>query len=129
MHAKYETTSDYGALLLSSYPIIRERYYYESIFRTWVKDNIATLCHGPLGSDIEKYGLFVVRQTYATKRCAIASWSKPSQSISLKFQVGASGIADVESYGGWNVESIDGGRLDMHEAAVSYSLGDLDTSR
>src|SRR5580700_3659132 len=101
LDVKYEAKSDYGAILLTAYPVIRERYYYEDPFRRWIKDNLPALMKSPMAGDIKNYGLFVVRQTYATKRCAITSWSTPSKTISLRFSLGLSGIGNLGTYGGW----------------------------
>jgi hypothetical protein len=102
LEAKYETKSAYGALLLTAYPIIRQRYYYEGLFRTWVKDNLAALMKSPMAFDLRKYGMFVVRQTYARKRCTITAWSTPSKQISLRFSLEASGIGNLATK--WGVE-------------------------
>lgn len=113
---EYQTSNSYGAVLISSSPVVREAFYYQSPFKKWVQENASVLLHGRLAEDIRKHGLFVVTQTFATKKCALTAWHNPETKIHFGFGAGVSGLADLSpeiewysgsSESGWNIHEAD----------------------
>ena len=62
---EWETSSKFGAVLITSSPVVREElcYYYQG--REGVVSNIKSLLNGVLEPDIEEHGLFIVTHTHS----------------------------------------------------------------
>ncbi|KAJ5248615.1 hypothetical protein N7468_000066 [Penicillium chermesinum] len=70
----FSNTSSGGALLVTSPPIVHERFYHESMFKQWVIRNADRLVRQR--SEIFQYGLCVVTKTWSTQDCAIHMWDE-----------------------------------------------------
>ena len=116
MAVEYQTRDNYGAVLISSSPVVREAFYYRSPFKRWVQENASVLLHGHLAEDIKKHGLFVATQTFATKKCAITAWKNPETKATFGFGTDIAGLAELSpevewysgsSESGWNIHQAD----------------------
>ena len=56
LHVGYSTSSDFGAVLLSSSPFVRDAFYYKAPFGAWMRENAINLLQGPLAEDDEDDG-------------------------------------------------------------------------
>lgn len=110
MQYKYHALEGYGAVLVTTPPIHHNYYYYESPFKDWFRDNLGALLKSRRAPEIEKYGLFVITQTYSTTSCALTSSVSPYKEIFLGFSADTSTSADldVSRHRGWYVRSNDG---------------------
>ena len=115
LHVGYSTSSDFGAVLLSSSPILRDAFYYKAPFRAWMRENASNLLQGPLAEDIEEHGLFVVTQTHATRKCALTAWRSSEKSIYFGFGAGTMGLAEIDPKVGWYAGRSESG-WDIYEA-------------
>ena len=122
LHVEYRTSSDFGAVLLSSSPIVRDAFYYKAPFRAWMRENASNLLQGPLAEDIEEYGLFIVTQTHATRKCALTAWRSSEKSIYFGFGAGTMGLAEIDpkvawyagrSESGWDIYEAEGDELEV----------------
>ena len=120
LHVEYSTSSDFGAVLLSSSPIVCDAFYYKAPFKAWMRENAMTLLRGPLAEDIKKYGLFIVTQTHATRKCALTAWRSSENGVHFGFGVGAMGLAEIDpnvawyagrSESGWDIYEAEGDEL------------------
>ena len=120
LHVEYSTSSDFGAVLLSSSPIVCDAFYYKAPFKAWMRENAMTLLRGPLAEDIKKYGLFIVTQTHATRKCALTAWRSSENGVHFGFGVGALGLAEIDpnvawyagrSESGWDIYEAEGDEL------------------
>ncbi|KIX95202.1 uncharacterized protein Z520_09118 [Fonsecaea multimorphosa CBS 102226] len=98
---EYLSDSGFGAILLTSSPITREGYYFDSPFRTWIKANSKALLEGPRGTDIAKYGIVVVTQTFSTKKAGITAWGRSGHGAYVGFSSGTLGVGSLQANCGW----------------------------
>lgn len=112
---EYKTSGNCGAVIISSSPVVRQAYYYQSPFKKWVADNASILLHGRLAEDVKKFGLFVVTQTFATKKCALTAWRNPETKVHFGFGAGVSGLAELSPQVEWYAGSSESG-WNFHEA-------------
>ncbi|KAL8822490.1 MAG: hypothetical protein Q9191_006776 [Dirinaria sp. TL-2023a] len=117
---EYQSAVSYGAVLISSSPVTREAFYYQAPFKKWVKENAAALLHGHLAEDIKQHGLFVVTQTFATKKCALTAWRHSERKVHFGFGAGISGLAELSPEVDWYAGSSETG-WNFHEAEGSES--------
>ena len=70
MHAKYTSSLKFGAILICARPITQTAYNDEKLLRRWVAENKKELSvrHG---SQLCRYGLFLVTKTYRTPQASI----------------------------------------------------------
>lgn len=106
-HFTYSNATAGGALLLTTPPITRQRYYYETPFKRWVHDNAETLLRRR--EEITTYGLWIVCSTYATRDCAIHLWDERSREVDVGFDLGLDGVGELGPAGGWKLGSAQGG--------------------
>ncbi len=115
LQVEYSTSSDFGAVLISSSPIVREAFYYKAPFKDWMRANARSLLKGSLAEDIKKYGIFIVTQTHATQKCALTAWRSSESSVYFGFGVGAMGLAEIAPNVGWYSGRSESG-WDVYEA-------------
>ena len=89
MAVEYQAADNYRAVLISSLPVIREDFYYQSPLTKWV------LLRERLAEDIKKHGLFVITDSLDTKKCGFTAWRKPKTEVIFSFDVGISSLAGL----------------------------------
>lgn len=112
IHVKYQSSSDFGAILVTYGSIQHDRLYNESMFIEWVTKNAPKLLSNEkYKSDVEKYGLVVVTSTYSCSECALNAWHNSQNEVTLGFDVDAASVAGLGFRGscytgsagsGWN---------------------------
>lgn len=112
IHVKYQSSSDFGAILATQGPIQHDGLYYENIFIERVTENAPKLLSSKKYKvDIEKYSLVLVTSTYSCSKCALNAWHNSQNEVMLGFDVDAANVADLEISGscytgsagsGWN---------------------------
>lgn len=115
LRLEYSSSSDVGAVLITSSPISRNGYYYQSPFKDWVKANARALLHGPLAPDIKEHGLFVVTQTYTTEKAALTAWQGSQNKAYFGFGADAMGLGEISPHVQWYVGNSAAG-WNMHES-------------
>src|SRR5205814_814514 len=81
-HVKYESSLEFGAILICANPITQTAYNDEKLLRRWVAENKKELSvrHG---SQLCRYGLFLVTKTYRTPQASINAWMEKDKEILL----------------------------------------------
>ena len=115
LQIEYETSTDSGAVLITSSPVTHEGFHYNAPFEDWVKNNAKALLHGPLASDIKEHGLFVVTHSYAAEKVALTAWRKTQNKAYFGFGIGAMGFAKIDPHVGWYAGTSETG-WNVHEA-------------
>ena len=90
---KYESKSNFGAVLICAKPVTQTAYNDETLLRSWVKKNTKLLSelHGP---QICRYGLTLVTTTYTTSRCSINAWMDKGKEAVISAKVKAQMLGD-----------------------------------
>ena len=126
MQLEYATSTESGAVIITSSPITHEGYHYHAPFEQWLKSNAHRLLSGPVSSDIKEHGLFLATHTYAAEKVALTAWHKSENKAYFGFGVGAMGLAELSprvgwfagrSEAGWNVHTAEVGELKVVFAA------------
>lgn len=99
---KYSTDRNFGAVLVTAPPVRLDRFYHESPFKAWFKENVKVLLSGSHAEEVKKYGLFIVTQTYSTAQCSLTSWTDSSQEVFFGFDVEAAGNLTLGPHMGWS---------------------------
>ena len=120
LHVEYRTSSDFGAVLLSSSPVVRDAFYYKAPFKAWMRENASNLLQGPLAEDINEHGLFIVTQTHATRKCALTAWRSSENSVYFGFGAGTMGLAEIDPKVAWYAGRSESG-WDIYEAEEGES--------
>ncbi|KAH8891590.1 hypothetical protein GQ53DRAFT_841483 [Thozetella sp. PMI_491] len=101
---EYSSSTDHGAILVTSPEVVIEGYKFQQPFEDWMKKNYKILINSKVGRDVRAHGLFIVTQTCATTACAITCWHGSSVKVNLEFDAGAQALASGGLYGGWSVQ-------------------------
>ncbi|KAF9032346.1 hypothetical protein BJ165DRAFT_1358008 [Panaeolus papilionaceus] len=107
---KYTSDLDTGAILLTDPPITHERFYHESPFKQWVKQNSLTILKQ--WPEVKTYGLWVVTSTYSTQRCAINLWNKKGCGLHIGFSTDVAGLGELGPDGEWYRSSTEEGWME-----------------
>jgi hypothetical protein len=105
-----------GAVLLTKAPLRHEKYYYESPFKGWLRDNATLLLEKR--KEILEYGLWIVTSTWSTEECAINVWSEAEHGVGVGFKSSAVGFGEVAPSGDWYEDGQDGGWLKVKAEKV-----------
>ena len=87
---KYRTASDFGAFLVTTPPVIHEDVNDEwnTQYKEWIQENFEMLfMHGK--QELEKFGLWVILETYSTAACMIQTWTGKNKEITLNMTANA----------------------------------------
>lgn len=92
-HIKYQSKSNFGAVLICAKPVTQTAYNNETLLRSWVKKNTKLLSerHGP---QICRYGLTLVTTTYTAPRCSINAWMDKDKEAMMSAKVKAQILGD-----------------------------------
>lgn len=81
-------------------PVVKSILAGEDRFHKWCKTNSAAILRNHSG-DIKNYGLWIIRKTCYTPRCAIAVWKGRSQKVSIGLSLEAMSEGKVTGVGAW----------------------------
>lgn len=96
-----------GAVLLTKAPVRHERFYYESPFKAWVRDNAAGLV--AKREEVLEFGLWIVTSTWTTDECAINVWNGVGKGVNVGFKTGVVEIGELAPAGEWWEDGSDAG--------------------
>lgn len=93
LHIKYQSKSNFGAILICAKPITLTAYNDETFIRSWVTQNTERLSkrHGP---QIRRYGLILVTTTYRAPQCSITAWTDKDKEVLMSAKVKAQMLGD-----------------------------------
>lgn len=115
---RYSSTSKYGGVLVALPPINREAYYLMRPFKDWVEKNIRAPMDCQIWRDLKENGLWVITQTYATRKYTLTTWNNAEKSVYLGLNAELRGAGVLGSQAQWyEGRSVEGWRSD--EATVS----------
>ena len=95
----YSTEKANGAVLLTAPAVVHERYYFESHFKKWVKENAKILMQKR--PEVKDYGFWIVTSTFATKLCEINMWKTGGKGVKVGFAAKALGVGEAGPSGEW----------------------------
>jgi hypothetical protein len=114
---RFSSEGEGGAILLTKSPVRHEKYYYESPFKVWIRDNATLLLKKR--TEIVDYGLWIVTSTWSVEECAINVWSETGHGVSVGFKTSAVGLGELAPSGEWHEDGRDGGWLKVKAEEVS----------
>ncbi|KAJ6150942.1 hypothetical protein N7470_007536 [Penicillium chermesinum] len=96
---RFESERASGAVLVTSDPVVHERFYHESPFKRWVVSNARRL----LGEreELKEYELWVVTSTWSAREAAVNCWRDQKKAVEVGFKVGFVEIGEVAPKGDW----------------------------
>jgi hypothetical protein len=98
-HFRFESEESSGAVLVTSAPIVHERFYHETPFKAWVVANAGRLLAER--SELRKCALWVVTSTWAAEEVAVNCWRNCRKAVDVGFQVGVVEVGEVAPTGSW----------------------------
>ena len=116
----FESSKGHGAVLLTAPPVTHQRFYHESPFKGWVRENAAKILEKR--SEILDHELWIVTSTWATEECAINMWTEVGKRVEVGFRSSVVGIGELGPSGNWQESSKDGGWVKIKAAEVSAHL-------
>lgn len=104
---KYVSSTDFGAVLLTTFPVKKEFYYHNTPFWKWFEKNSKTILQKY--PEVKRYGLWIVKMTCSTPKCAVNAWRLREKHVKVGFSVDPSQVAGLEAQGNWYLARSDGG--------------------
>jgi len=100
----YKSNSDFSAVLLTTYPVTKERYIQDAGMDQWVLENASLI---EKYDDVKTYGLWIVTQTYSTPACAINVSTAMGSEIVVSFDAKAPVVAGASANTKWYTDRRD----------------------
>jgi hypothetical protein len=104
---KYSSSESFGAVLLTTAPVIKTFYYHDMPFIKWFEKNAAAIVRNH--PEVKKHGLWIVTATCSTTKCALNAWTSKEKEVAVGFSGTASQLAGLDVSGSWYTSSDDGG--------------------
>jgi hypothetical protein len=95
-HIKYSSENKFGAVLMTREPVTLRAYHQERMFLQWLERNRRQL-HIEYGSQLRKYGLWIVTKTYSTPGCSINAWMNNNREALVTVKAKASMLGELGS--------------------------------
>ena len=114
----WRTASDVGAFLVTAPKIIHEDFNdgYNRPYRKWMRENFNILfAHGQ--DELQRYGLWVILETYSTEACVIQTWAGKTKEVKLALVANAMMAGELGP-------SIEWSRNSNCEAVSAYASDD-----
>ncbi|WYZ36176.1 hypothetical protein EsH8_XI_000059 [Colletotrichum jinshuiense] len=90
---RYSTAGGFGAVLLCGDEVISEGFDFRDPFLAWLQRHAKVLF--AKYPDAKKHGLCVATWTYSSADVGITTWENSEGSVTVGFDVGAAGVAEV----------------------------------
>ena len=103
----FSSVKEGGAVLLTKAPVRHDRFYYESPFKAWVRQNAAGLV--VKRKELLQCGLWVVTSTWTTDECAINVWNGVGKGVNVGFKTGVVELGELAPSGEWWEDGSDAG--------------------
>lgn len=115
---KFTTNKSFGAILLTTNPVVREAIFGERVFKTWCKDNAETILTS--WPDVIDKGLVIVTSIYKTARADLTSWQDQEKEVKVGFRPSASEVGELAAASEWYTASGDSGWNTYQSPNVSH---------
>jgi hypothetical protein len=96
---EFDTHEDFGAILMTEAPVVREAIYGSTALRRWCRDNTEALLSS--WPEIKQNGLIIVTSTFATSHANINSWQEKGKKITIGFSGSTFGAYELAPSGSW----------------------------
>lgn len=96
---RFESESSTGAVLITSAPVVHERFYHEMPFKRWVVDNARLLLRER--AELKKCDLWVVTSIWSAEEVAVSCWRDGKKTVDVGFKVGFVEIGEIAPKGEW----------------------------
>lgn len=116
----FSSVREGGAVLLTKAPVRHERFYYESPFKAWVRQNAVNVV--TKRKEVLESGLWIVTSTWTTDECAINVWNGVGKGVNVGFKTGVVEIGELAPSGEWWENGSDGGWIRAKALEVSSIL-------
>lgn len=109
----FSLKSSFGAVLISSGAVVRDRFYHSAPFRKWAKQNAKAILENY--PETKEHGFYVVTTTYSANDIFINAWTEKENDVSVGFKAGVTGAGEIapstefytaESASAWNKFSV-----------------------
>jgi hypothetical protein len=114
---KYSNKSDFGAVLLTESPVIKERYHHRMPFNRWLERNWKLI----LGRypEVKANGLWIITSVCSTEACALNAWTSKEKEVVVGFSGSASQVASFDTKGEWHISGAQDGWTYYPKQSVS----------
>ena len=97
---KYTSKSKFGAVLMTKKPITLTAYNDERLFRSWLEANRGEL-YKLHGSELKKYGMWLVTRTYTAAGASINAWSDSNKASEISTKAKAAMLGELGENLNW----------------------------
>jgi hypothetical protein len=104
---KYNSSTDFGAILMTTPPVTREMINHEDPYERWCQKNAKTILK--LRPEVKDHGMWIVTKTHSTKYCSLNVWKSKQKDVHVGFSAKVAEGGDLKASGGWFENSSDGG--------------------
>lgn len=97
MLVDYQTTTDFGAILVCPSTVVQEGYYHRNPFSQWAQENASAILKAQ--PDVKTDGFWIVTSTYAAADIWINAWRSKDHHVTIGFKAGAAAVGEIAPSG------------------------------
>ncbi|KAF5606432.1 uncharacterized protein FSUBG_6040 [Fusarium subglutinans] len=96
---RFQADTNHGAVLLTSGPVVHERYYHKEPLLQWMKQNAKGIVKSH--PEVRENGLWIITSTWTAENASVNCWNSKDKSVDVGFSTTALEFGEVAPKGGY----------------------------
>lgn len=106
---RFTTTSDFGAVLVATTPVLHDAYASADAIMDWVHENAQALLESTRGEEIAENGFFVATETWSCSHGAITTLTSPNNEAFVGLDMSVTRDSAISLHMNWCTGKSDDG--------------------
>jgi hypothetical protein len=96
---KFQSDQNHGAVLLTSGPVVHERYYHKEPLLQWMKQNAKSIVKSH--PEVRENGLWIITSTWTAENASVNCWNSKDKVVDVGFSTTALEFGEVAPKGSY----------------------------
>lgn len=96
---RFQADKNHGAVLLTSGPVVHERYYHKEPLLQWMKQNAKSIVK--TYPEVRENGLWIISSTWTAENASVNCWNSKDKSVDVGFSTTALEFGEVAPKGSY----------------------------
>jgi hypothetical protein len=96
---RFQCDKDHGAVLLTTGPVVNERFYHKEPLLQWMKQNAKSIAKSH--PEVRDHGLWIITSTWTARNASVNCWSSHEKAVDVGFSTTALEFGEVAPKGSY----------------------------